>query len=185
MTKISPTSNDHPDFISIIMRIVNESLMKYQPCELYLIHIDNWFDHKWLKFSGKSSGVAPIWKRRTTVPAFTPNRVLKESYYLKKPGEKDYRKGTLKKPLHQYYPAKGSTRYYLDELTESGVFLWYSGASKTNKIGSVMVYIETQEHCDQWYASFNLKDTWKLNKTKRISPEEINVILSQQKISLT
>jgi len=180
MIDIIPTSDDDLDFISIVIRIFNENAVKYNPNELYLIQIDNWFDHKWLKYSGKRSGIVPIWKHRITVPSFTPNRVLKETYYIKGSEKKEYQEKTLIKSLHQYYPAKGSERYYIDELTESGMFLWYSGNTKANKYGSVMIYIYTKEHSKQWYASFVLKDVWELNKTKRIDPKEINIILSSE-----
>src|SRR5215510_4576327 len=84
--------------------------------EVFLVHVDNWFDHKWLGW----------WSRKEEelrVPTFTPNRVRSE------------------KPLHVRQPGRPWLAQPLDRFSKSAAFIWYSGNTTTNKAGSVMLYL--------------------------------------------
>src|SRR5438105_4287125 len=49
---IRPNKTDDPAFVALIERIVADLEEDYDPEEVFIIEIKNWFDHKWLKFSG-------------------------------------------------------------------------------------------------------------------------------------
>ena len=69
------------------------------PEELWIIQIDNWFDHKWLRFSGMGGVASPFrvgglvtpydsvkvefYQDKVTFPPFTPNRVLGQWSYTR------------------------------------------------------------------------------------------------------
>ena len=53
---IQPQDNDDPRFIEIVSAILRNSLNAHQPQDLWIVHIDHWFDTKWLQFSGKILG---------------------------------------------------------------------------------------------------------------------------------
>ena len=79
---------DDPAFLTIVDRIVGNLVRQNCPDEVHLIHIDNWFDRKWLRFSGY--GLVPFLRGnpyrevakeeynqdQKTFPPFTPNRVV-------------------------------------------------------------------------------------------------------------
>ena len=47
---------DDNDFIDLLNALLNAFLVQQTPEQLWVIQIDNWFDHKWLRYSG--SGIA-------------------------------------------------------------------------------------------------------------------------------
>jgi len=81
------------DFIRLVSSIVEHTINQIRPVEVFIIQIDNWFDHKWLEFSGKgivyfdSSGLRgsvdaaldEFRQDKITFPPFTPNRVVGHS----------------------------------------------------------------------------------------------------------
>ena len=46
---------DDPYFIVLLNSLVNGLVNSETPDGIWIIHIDNWFDHKWLRFSGIGS----------------------------------------------------------------------------------------------------------------------------------
>jgi len=51
---------------------------------LHVVEVDRYFSAKWVRFSGKSLGAVAYWKKRTSIPAFIPRRVLSEERFLLK-----------------------------------------------------------------------------------------------------
>lgn|SRR5215469_10860709 len=50
---VNSTERDDPNFIAIVNSVAyGMGRRSGAPNELWIIHIDNWFDHKWLRFSG-------------------------------------------------------------------------------------------------------------------------------------
>jgi hypothetical protein len=48
MIELVPAERDDAAFLSLAQRIVTGAIAGLQAHEVYLVHIDNWFDHKWL-----------------------------------------------------------------------------------------------------------------------------------------
>ncbi len=173
MINIRIKQNDDPGFISIVESSLNNITNNLNPDDIYIVCIDHSFDHKWLAYSGKLGGFIPVWNKRITVPAFNPNRVLKIQHIRYPNSKTSVKESSRNKPLHQFYPAMGNIRYYIDELTNAGVFCWYSGNTINNTSGSLMVYTVVNNSIDYWYASFVLDNKWKCNKTKNIGREQL------------
>ena len=66
-------------------RIIKGVIKLLSPEDLYFVFIDNWFDSKWLQFSGKILGAAGYWKG-DTVPPFNQNRITGGSHLKLKDG---------------------------------------------------------------------------------------------------
>src|SRR5450755_4563575 len=97
---VNATETDDPTFISSV-NCLTYGLVSRQgaPNELWIIHIDNWFDHKWLRFSGigrvdfqfpafmNRIDAAPAvfygGTRKLAFPPFTPNRVLEQRSFVR------------------------------------------------------------------------------------------------------
>ena len=45
------------------------------------IRVNDWFDSKWLGFSGKLVGAVGVWNTELTVPPFNPNRIREERWF--------------------------------------------------------------------------------------------------------
>ena len=177
MIKIKESQNDDSSFISIVNTSLNNIITNVKPKDIYIVCIDHSFDHKWLAYSGKFEGILPVWNKRLTVPAFNPNRIVKITYLKKQYDKSSYLNINPKKFLHLFYPSMGNIRYYIDELTNSGVFCWYSGDTANNTSGSLMIYIVTDDSTDYWYASFILDNEWRCNKTKSIGRDQFEKIV--------
>jgi hypothetical protein len=97
---IPNVSADDPQFIELVSRAVTGELEAKTVHGLFVIRIDNWFDHKWLNFSGigrvafgqymgtwfdRDTALDEFHQQgaKSTFPPFTPNRVITQDFYRK------------------------------------------------------------------------------------------------------
>src|SRR5687767_12909311 len=86
---------DDPQFVELVKHIIVRLAVQNVPEKIFVMKIDNWFDHKWLKFSGIGS-VGFFWglnapdtaldefsQDKITFPPFNPNRVIGEWYFAR------------------------------------------------------------------------------------------------------
>lgn len=50
--QIAAGETDDPQFVTLLNSLVRGLIEEAKPQEVWIIQIDNWFDHKWLRFSG-------------------------------------------------------------------------------------------------------------------------------------
>jgi hypothetical protein len=48
MIELVPAEYDDLGFLSLARRIINGAIVELRMREVFLVHVDNWFDHKWL-----------------------------------------------------------------------------------------------------------------------------------------
>ena len=46
--ELVPIQHDDVAFLSLAQRIMNGAIAELGMREVFLVHVDNWFDHKWL-----------------------------------------------------------------------------------------------------------------------------------------
>ncbi|HSE23811.1 MAG TPA: hypothetical protein VLB68_19230, partial [Pyrinomonadaceae bacterium] len=51
--KLLVKQNDDPQFVELVKQVISACVNESIPNKVFVIKIDNWFDHKWLGFSGK------------------------------------------------------------------------------------------------------------------------------------
>jgi hypothetical protein len=178
---ITTDDSDDPVFIGMIERTVVRLDQDHDPDELFVIKIKNWFDHKWLKFSGigrvrferldskPQVALAPIFRDKITFPPFTPNRVLLQQCW-------GYGAGKPRRAVHRTLRREHSSwnlQRRVTQFAKSALFVWFSSGTKPNDRGSLMVYQVKDEEVEAWYASFKKTDTWTLDRTKGVSQEAI------------
>ena len=104
MIRIADGLTDDSDFLVLLTSLTRGLIARFNPDQVWIIHIDNWFDHKWLKFSGlgavpsklprmfETPGVpvdslasmkVPFHQEKLTFPPFTPNRILAQWSYAR------------------------------------------------------------------------------------------------------
>lgn len=174
MQHFNVDESDDPMFISMITRIINGAILATDPKEVYLVHIDNWFDNKWLSYSGKFGGMCPSWNAKTTLPPFVPGRVLSEKFFTKLGFQtENFVLTKSEEKLHVFQFSHDNSRRLIKDYSPLGSFFWFSGNSKANERGSLMAYLLGPEGSWLWYAGFIKKGEWGLGKIVGISKEEL------------
>ncbi len=168
MIEIKQTEDDDGGFVTLASLLINGVVRRHDAEKLYLIHIKNWFDRKWLEFSGKVLGQLGVWKSRTTYPPFNPNRVLSERLLVREVVSDAVRERS-RRPLHIWQPS--SNNLYRPIPDDPVVYAWYSSGTERNERGSAMVYVGNAEH---WYASFIKRDNWQVHRFAGISRAEFD-----------
>ncbi len=173
---ITPTDNDDPQFIALANQLLEGTITSNRPAEVYLIRIDQWFDAKWLKFSGKVLGALGVWCKSTTIPPFHPNRVLSETHLSATP-DSDAFAPTPAAPLHIAQASDQNLTRFICRVSQSAVFFWCSSSTLSLDRGSIMLYRTEQDEVFSWYASFHKTSEWKLDRHRGISPGEVQHLL--------
>ena len=164
--KFDAQPQDDPAFVSLVERIVNGALASLQPREVYIVHIDNWFDYKWLGWWSwnKEKGLC--------IPPFNPNRVLSQTYFRWNSPTSLWESHGSGNTLHIRQPGLSSRARPAAQLSDSGSFIWYSGNTVVNKMGCLMLYLSGADgYC--WYASFRKNCDWKTHDVCRITRREL------------
>jgi hypothetical protein len=168
---INCSEDENPNFIKIVEEITNELIIKHDVTELSLVKIKNWFDSKWLNYSGK--GLIAEWKEKITVPPFNPNRVLSEILFKLK----DHNNKALGKPLHILQSSSNNLNNRIINKSSNAIYVWYSSNTEMNQKGCIMVYIVKNENIETWYASIENTNEWKVTKTTGIELKSLNQLL--------
>ena len=178
---------DAQDFIKSINKIMLGLIEKFQINEVCLVRIKNWFDHKWLNYSGISvvqfhggaglidSALKDEWREKITVPPFNPNRVLSETFFRIKPTENKM----FEKSLHITKDSNDNIHNRISMYTKNGLFIWYSSDTELNEKGSLMIYRVQDDIVSTFYASFESTKGWKIKQTKGISVGELTCYITE------
>lgn len=191
--KIKLGDTDDPYFITLLDSLVGRLVMGESPKGLWIIQIDNWFDDKWLRFSGNGSvdfqfaaflnwydaAHDEFYQDKVTFPPFNPNRVMCQwsfaragDAYVEVPSSVPHRS--------EKQPSRTNLQKRVQDFARSACFVWYSTNTVMNGRGSVMVYNVTGDRVECWFAAFARRQQheWKLHKTKGISREDVEELMS-------
>ena len=182
---IEVEEGDSGGFIELVNRIMAVNIYQCRIDEIMNIRIKNWFDHKWLNYSGKkiihfentthpdAVALTDDWNEKITFPPFNPNRVLSEQYFRKRStGNKEF-----ERVIHKKQRSTENQQNKVIDRTNNGLYVWYSSNSELNQQGSVMIYRVDSEQVYTWYALFIRRTNWQISKTKGISTGELELLL--------
>ncbi len=194
-TEISVGETDDPYFIAMLNAMVKGLARRNRSDELWVIKIDNWFDHKWLRFSGKGivdfnwggvtnrfdAALDEFYQDKVTFPPFNPNRIEGQWSFLR--AGDHYVESPLPEMPHrsEKQPSESNLLRRIQDFSRSACFVWYSGNTVANGRGSVMVYELSTDRVDCWYASFSRRQEWKLQATKGARREDVERLLHLSK----
>ena len=167
-----------------IYQIIKGAIKLTNPEDIYFVYIDNWFDSKWLGFSGKVLGAAGKWKGNT-IPPFNRNRISGGSHLRLANGIYERIEDNL--AIHQNWSSSDNLNNKLSRHSKNGLFAWIGENNKINEFGSLMVYNHQEnEENWQWYASFKQKteDEWFIHKSVGLNKKEILDLESMGKYNL-
>lgn len=172
MIELIPAEHDDVAFLSLAQRIMNGAIAALQMREVFLVHIDNWFDHKWLGWRSRWTRFGRMGIRELRVPLFTPNRVRSERHFVWDEKLSAWISIGLSKPLHVHKPGRWSLTQPLDHFSNSAAFIWYSGDTEINTVGSLMLY-QSGVDAYAWYASFRKGDEWGVADERQVTRREL------------
>lgn len=193
-TEIPVNQNDDPDFVELVSQIISEMVNKSFPEQIFVMKIDNWFDHKWLKFSGigrvgfgffedlrdVDTALDEFRQDKITFPPFTPKRVI-EQYYFRRDESGYYSFPTSAPVVHRRKLAPSSENLHkrVTDFAESAVFVWLSSNTKSNSRGSIMVYEVKGPRVHTWYAGLSKEEDWRVLQTMGIPREQVQLLLAR------
>jgi len=177
MITLNSAKHDDPQFIGIVSMILNSAVNRHHPQDVYVVEIDHCFDRKWQKFSGKASGLIGTWNSRLVVPPFDPSRVANQRYFRSDLSAPSYSMVSTR-PVHIKQSGGDSRQRRLAQISQSGLFLWYSGETTKTDQASVLLYQIDEEGTSDWYASFIKSGQWKLNKVRAIPRRAIEHLMN-------
>ncbi len=185
-----PEPDDDPAFLNCVDRIIAGLIDHQAPEELYLIRIANWFDHKWLRFSGIGrvayhgmpsihTALDEFSQGQLTFPPFTPNRIATQHFFSRGPGG-DFNEQPPAHLVHRTKCARSARNLHrrVADFSDSAVFIWFSSNSAANQQASVMAYSAYSGQASGWYAGFERDRTWRLGRVKGIGNGEVSAYLS-------
>ena len=179
MIEILPSQNEDKKFVGLVEQILNTGISLTEPNDVFVTKVDHWFDYKWRKFSHKVFGAVGVWREPLRIPPFIPDRIVEEAYFEKV--EKRYIYKDLYR-LHIYQPSSENADRKIRR--ESATFLWYSGDTANNTLGSLMIYTFGKDFQNSWYVSFIKKTDWQIYKTDNISRAEIKAMIEKDYLAL-
>jgi hypothetical protein len=181
MIEIFPREIDDKNFIEMVEQILYVGLNLAEPKEVFLIQIDHWFDFKWRQFSHKVLGELGVWNKELRIPPFSLDRVVEELFFQKTAGGYESKPCA---PLHLHQSSENNNYRKINLLSDSAIFLWYSGDTIKNSQASVMVYYVSQNFQKSWYVSFLKKENWQIYKADNISKHEVKAMLENDCLAL-
>src|ERR1017187_7495295 len=131
MIELIPLEHCDPDFLSLVQQIVNGAVVTLRARDVHLVHLDNWFDHKWLGWGTRRGDALRI-------PPFNPNRVCLEEHFVWDEGDARWTSFQVDMPLHVRRPGSSWQFHPVDLPSKFTALIWYSGNTITDGAGSLM-----------------------------------------------
>lgn len=182
---------DDNDFIEVFNAMLRRLLAEAGSEQLWVIQIDNWFDHKWLGFSGKGAvdfqfpdfmkrfdgAVEEFYQDRLTFPPFNPNRVMSQ-WSFQRSGQGYVEVPLLKLPHPtERRSSTSNLQRRVESFSSSALVVWFSGSTLKNGRASVMVYDIKPLHAACWFVAFVKNAQWTPQRTKGVSGDYVQGLL--------
>jgi hypothetical protein len=199
---LASDSMDDPDFLEHASRIISGAAEIHRPRDVRVFKIDNWFDHKWLAFSGKRIGAVGIWYTQEflTIPPFVQNRIVDQGQYVRDEASGRYDCMGGGANIHHRGWSAGNLQRRVTRIVPDAALFWYSGNSATTGRGSLMGYLPLDQdlcrdhslsgpHIRRWEEKFSLdcehwvwflafvRETgWKVARRRNIQAHEVGML---------
>ncbi len=189
---IPPGLTDDNSFIELLNSMLRKLCAEHTTERLWVIQIDNWFDQKWLGFSGKGivdfqfpeymhrfdAALEEFYQDRLTFPPFAPNRVLSQ-WSFQRNGDGFIEVPVLKLPHPtERRRSNSNLQRRVKDFDVPSLFVWFSGNTLKNERASIMVYDMRFAETTSWFAALTRRAKWSLLTTKGTDREFVLSLLS-------
>lgn len=188
MNILAPHATDDPAFIKLVECVISSLDRKLDPEDVFVIEVKNWFDHKWLNYSGRtlvpfpvrgvgmpSSGVFPSrihtaltdsYQEQITFPPFNRHRIISQDCW-------SHDSSSLAPLIHRKRRRHSCWNLHrrVVDFADSAFFVWFSSGTLINDQASLMMYSVSNRKVETWYVSLKKSDTWTVYRTKGITPD--------------
>jgi len=186
IVNITTIEGDDKVFITCLNSMVAQLSSDCSPREVYVTRVTKWFDHKWLRISGRGrirfdsftedndTALDEFWQSHLTFPPFSPRQVSAPiAWRLGLTGryERVPKPRLFAKPDRRH--SADNLHHRVRSFSESALFVWFSSYSGLNGVASVMAYSVEDEKEVAWYASFRKEPSWHVAATKGIPRERL------------
>ncbi|MEM8883637.1 MAG: hypothetical protein AAGD14_06205 [Planctomycetota bacterium] len=177
MIELHRTPDDAPGFVDFAERVVCGIVERDRPPRVYVVHIDRFFDWKWLRFRGKRVGAVGYWGVRENlgIPPFVPTRVLQQECFVLSSDGGSY-ESINADPLHVRIESAENIKRKVSRIAPDSALFWYSGKSQSTGTGALMGYVPGPEEPWTWYASFRADPTWEIAKAMDVTPDQLRTL---------
>jgi len=180
--EIATQIDDDSEFIRLVELTVNGVLHRNPPPSLAVIKIDNWFGSRWLGFCGKSLGLVGFTlkpdgrtPRKLRIPPFVPERVLSQRRFA----APDFREVAPGRPVHRQMPGSTALNRKAAIAEPETTLVWFSGNSKANGRGSLMVYAPAGNTYWCWFAELERGEPWRVTEAREIKPDDLTRLMEE------
>lgn len=189
--EIEDETGDDDAYIQLVRETVAGAVKASHVEEVYVVRIDNWFDRKWLKFSGiktvpfesgvllREEALAGCHKSSLTMPPFHPNRVESWRYYSWNGYSGEFVRGLGKFVPHRRQMSESNLDRRVVDVSNSVAFVWYTGNTKLNGRGSLMMYLAREGETDAWFASLVRDGEWKVQSAAGIALDYMHAFAAE------
>ncbi len=174
MITLDQTAFDASRFFDRVERFIAGAVALSRAKAVRVVQLDDWFDSKWVAFSGKLVGAVGFRARDLTIPPFHPHRVLRELAYRWDSSAAGYVPAPVAPLLHLTQSSESNTRRHRRVVVPGTACFWYTSASATNKRGALMAYVPAEDKYWVWYVALaQAEPAWRITRHKGITPSEL------------
>ena len=171
--RIDIQDGDNAQFIELVQRVIDASVVRTAPDYLRVIRIDNWFGQRWRGFCGKLLGAAGVRRGRLAIPPFVPSRVDSESSWRR--GDSSYIFDSEIDVLHKRISSEANLSRWFDQHCPNTIAVWFSSNTASNDRGAIMVYSDVgMDWTVSWYVELAETKNWKPTVANGITPSEFD-----------
>jgi hypothetical protein len=186
IVNIPAKEGDNDSFLAALNGLVATLVKEYSPEHVYVIRIKKWFDHKWLRYSGKGrvefkdglpltdTALDVFWQEKLTFPPFNPKQIGMQLYW-KRLEDGTYGGTDHPRRIHKrrFQSSSWNLHNRVSAFCTSGIFVWFSSNTENNTHGCIMVYVFSEKGDLTWYASLKAETNWKIDRIKGIKKEVV------------
>lgn len=172
MIVLDPAPSEASAFVDQVSAAIRGILAMHRPKACYIVQIRDFFDSKWLGFSGKVLGALGVHGTLLTVPPFHPHRVLRQRHLIHQDFDSQYRADDDVMPLHIRQPSSRNLTRRAGTVAPGAAFAWYSSGSMVSGRASLMAYVPVAGAYWHWYIAMRQGDPWRISRSKGISKGE-------------
>jgi hypothetical protein len=172
MFQWNATADDDPRFIKLVSRLIAGAVAVHQVPDVRVYKIDNWFDHWWLRFSGKTLGAVGVRAKALTIPPFVANRIVGQWRYRRDEIGDGYQLIDNGRDIHHQGWSAANLQRRLRHIVPSSALFWFSGNTVANGRGSLMAYLPIEQDHWPWFLAFARNGEWKIMRRKDIHENE-------------
>lgn len=183
---------DDVAYVECVERIVAGMVFRFRPERVCVVRVKRWFDHRWLRFSGNGRvpfdspslshpGVAldEVYADQLTFPPFAPTRIASEHHWSRR-ADGDYDLIDDGFRVHGSQRTHSATNIHrrVADVTDAGLFIWFSSGDARDGRGSVMVHSVCDGVPLAWFVSLVRRDgRWDAAEVKGLGRQEVRELL--------